>query len=74
MQGHHEIDSLLDERTFNSYNADRPEMTVRYVDGSGKLRFKGGKDLKGSQHYPKKLLGPFFTFKPDFLLGPLNRV
>ena len=77
-QGHREIDSLLDERTPNSYGGERPEMTVRYVDGSGRLRCKGGKDLKGSQHYPKKLLGPFLTTcnikPPDIVLGSLSSV
>ncbi|CAK9081172.1 unnamed protein product [Durusdinium trenchii] len=32
------------------------EMTVKYVDGSGKSRVKGGKDLKQSQAYPRRCL------------------
>ena len=54
--GHREIDSLLDERSPSTYTGERPEMTIRYIDGSGRQRCKGGKDLKGSQAYPRKSL------------------
>ena len=56
-QGHPEIADL-------AYYADKSakpqtedvEMTVKYVDGSGKSRVKGGKDLKQSQAYPRRCL------------------
>lgn len=28
-------------------------MAIKYVDGKGKQRVKGGRDLKGSQAYPE---------------------
>ena len=34
------------------------EIIVRYVDGAGKQRIKGGADLKASQAYPRLTLVP----------------
>ncbi|CAK8999286.1 Putative rhamnose biosynthetic enzyme 1 [Durusdinium trenchii] len=52
---HRCIDSLLDERSSPQLQeGSAPEMTIKYRDGAGKWRCKGGKDLKKSQHYPLK--------------------
>lgn len=55
-QGHPEIDDLLNERRAPRAIQNAPEMTVRYMDKSGKMRCKGGADLKQSQHYPMRRL------------------
>ncbi|CAK9078191.1 unnamed protein product [Durusdinium trenchii] len=48
------IDQMLAERRPATGPTDQqPQMTIRYIDGSGKNRCKGGADLKASQHYPK---------------------
>lgn len=53
-QGHKAIDMI--------HNYTRPRklapkaMIVHYVDGCGKNRICGGRDLKGSQKYPRGLL------------------
>jgi len=38
------------------------EMAVKYVDGSGKQRVKGGSSLKASQSYPLQFLGFIVLF------------
>lgn len=48
------IDDLLDERRPPSGRSDAPEMVVRYIDSKGVARCKGGRDLKCSQHYPRR--------------------
>ena len=40
------------------------EIIVRYVDGAGKQRIKGGADLKASQAYPRLTLVPPKNFVP----------
>ena len=66
--GHAEIDFL------NAWYADRSaepwgdqQMAITYVDGSGKTRVKGGRDLKQSQSYPQKLLDSKDVFSFLFL-------
>lgn len=56
--GHSEIDDLLEERRppLQLADSDRPQMTVKYIDGSGKARCKGGSDLRMSQAYPRQWL------------------
>ena len=55
--GHGEIDDLLDEATEPVQSSGPPpEMTIRYQNQKGEWRCKGGKDLKQSQHYPRKSL------------------
>ncbi|CAK8998940.1 unnamed protein product, partial [Durusdinium trenchii] len=52
---HGEIDDLLDEATEPVQSSGPPpEMTIRYQNQKGEWRCKGGKDLKQSQHYPRK--------------------
>ncbi|CAL1152575.1 unnamed protein product [Cladocopium goreaui] len=47
------IADILEERQPSKRaSGECPEMTVKYIDGSGKQRCKGGADLKASQHYP----------------------
>ena len=48
---------------------EKKEMVQAYVDGSGKQRIKGGRDLKASQAYPRWSFGEnkylerlFFSF------------
>ena len=52
--GHGYIDSLLDDRRQHSGNPSGLQMTVKYTDSQGLSRCTGGKDLKGSQHYPRR--------------------
>ena len=57
ISGHREIDDLIAERRPSRVSSGSgPQMTVRYIDGSGKQRCKGGCDLKKSQHYPRGCL------------------
>ena len=52
--GHGYIDSLLDDRRQHSGNPSGLQMTVKYTDSQGLSRCTGGKDLKGSEHYPRR--------------------
>ena len=52
--GHKEIDSL--DRFQTEEQLEEREMVVRYRNAKGELRCHGGKDLKGSQSYPKQSL------------------
>lgn len=56
--GHGHINDLLDERRPSSQSSGNgaPEMVVRYIDSKGVARCKGGRDLKTSQHYPRRFL------------------
>lgn len=48
------------------------EMIVRYVDGAGKERIKGGADLKSSQAYPKASFGTTCCFFPLVISIPIH--
>ena len=56
IQGHLEINDLLDERLPPRQNgAKTKELAIKYVDSNGVQRCKGGPLLKGSQAYTKEL-------------------
>ena len=57
LRGHDEIDDL--NKLANKglmKQKEGVEMVRKYVDGSGRRRVAGGRDLKKSQHYPEGLL------------------
>lgn len=54
LPGHRAVEDLVEHKVPPKLEAH--EMVVRYIDGQGKARVKGGKSLKASQHYPKQSL------------------
>ena len=54
LRGHEAIDSLDDYAT--EPQLEERQMVRHYYDGAGRPRVQGGKDLRGSQSYPKKHL------------------
>ena len=74
--GHECINDLLDERREPQLDGPTPEMTIQYVDGSGKQRCKGGRDLKKSQHYPRRSLDIDFQIgrKKNLTLNPRGKI
>lgn len=50
--GEEEIEELTDFKPKSLPEAPEVQMVIKYVDGSGKRRVKGGADLKSSQSYP----------------------
>ena len=46
------------------------EMTVRYTDDQGRQRVNGGKNLKGSQAYPRQWGSQLSCSKRNFGIGP----
>ena len=65
--GHQEIDDINRFRV--PENLEKRDMTVHYVDGSGKNRICGGSDLKGSQAYPVQT----FVSRADMFLVSFPR-
>ena len=50
--GEEEIEELADFKPKSLPEAREAQMVVKYLDGSGRRRVKGGADLKSSQSYP----------------------
>lgn len=42
------------QKAFNKREDRKPNIVNRYVDSRGVSRVQGGRDLKASQHYPRK--------------------
>lgn len=59
LRGHSEIDAI---REFTvPPRLQKKEMVVRYFNKKGERRWHGGRDLKGSQSYPKESLPVSFS-------------